>query len=224
MVNTYDGLDDWMITAMKASRSVSKRLAHASRGVTDLEDLVYTAFAWALENEKQVKAYVDEERIGARKARLYRIMQKSLAKDRAAHTGGKPSDSFYYTTGVVEEILSEIWDEPCIESPVLDGQPTAKGLANEGNNAAAMRVDVLRVLGRLPDDLILILRQRYQMRLTFEEIGALHDLKPDTARKRVERSVVTMLDLLGGPSPWRHSRRKRNAQAQAETSANYDGQ
>lgn len=224
MVSQYEGLEDWQITSLRAAKSVSRRLRHSSRGITDLDDLVYTAFTWALENEKQVKNYVDEERIGALKTRLYRIMQKSLARDRAAHTGGRPSDSFYYTTGVIEEILSGIWDEPCIEAPVLDGQPSAKGLANEGNNGAAMRIDVLRVLSRLPDDLILILRQRYQMRLTFEEIGALHDLKPDTARKRLERSVVTMLDLLGGPTPWNHSRRKRNAQAQAETSSNYEGQ
>lgn len=223
MVSQYEGLDDWQVTTLRAAKSVARRLRHSSRGITDLDDLVYTAFTWALENENKVKFYIDEERVGLLKTRLYRVMQKSLAKERAAVTGASTHDAFYYTASAVEEILTSAWDAPSMASQ-SDGLPAAKGLANEGGNREAMRVDVLRALTLLPDDLILMLRQRYQMNLTYDEIGSLHELKGDTARKRTERAVITMLDLLGGSSPWAKRRSRSNAAAQAETSADYGGE
>lgn len=225
MVSRYEGLDDWMVTTLKAAKITAKRVNNSAKGLLDLDDLVQTGFVWALENEDKVRGYVEDDKIGALKAQIYRVMQKAVAKERAASTGCDPSDIFYYTVPLIEELLTDVWEDAdrVLNGVVNDGQPTGKGPVNERNNRAAHAVDVLRALSRLDDATRSLLRQRYQIGLGWEEIGSLHGIEGDTARKRVRRALVTMLDLLGGESPWRNRRPNGNAHAQAITATTYDG-
>lgn len=225
MVSKYEGLDESMVTALRASKAVARRVSNSARGLLDIDDLTQIGFVWALENESKVHDYLEDERIGALKAQMYRTMQRAVAKERASSTGCATEDIFYYTVPLIEELLTEVWEDAdrAMSGALADGQPLGKGPINEGNNRAAHVIDILRALSRLPEDTRSLLRQRYQVGLEWEEIGSLHGLSAEAAKKRVRRSLVTMLDLLGGESPWKGRRPTGNAHAQAITANTYDG-
>jgi DNA-directed RNA polymerase specialized sigma24 family protein len=110
-----------------------------------------------------------------------------------------------------------------------DGQPTAKGQANETGDRIAELVDVRAALERLPDDTKALIFLVQVWSYTAENVAEHFDLTLDAAKKRIQRSLGSLQRELGRKSPDEEPRVsdrrtvRSNAAARAAVSNQYEG-
>lgn len=220
-------LDLWLVNAMRESRKVAKRVYTSSRGLLDSEDLVAVGYEWIAAHTEKAQEWFEDNKRGHLARSLYREMQRAVAKERAHRTGSSTADAFYYSAAVVEELLPMVWSiEDRLTSGVNDddGQRRGKSMPSEGNTLAAALADVARAVSRLAKSDIPLLQSRFEAGLTFDELARIYGMSDESiARKRVNSLVQSIVDLLGGESPWRSRKPRSSAQGQSITSRTYDG-
>lgn len=224
--------DSWECpeVALKQARRCARRAHAQCRGLLDYDELVSIGYLWIAGHKGKVLEWTDKENnpMGwkALAKSLLRYMNREIAKERVRRTGGDTQDSFYYTPGLIEEVMPDVWD---VEDRVLSaspGEPDAprgKMLPGEGGNREAVIADVSKAVGRLNDQERSILQARYFTGLTILEIAKMHGVSEDTVERRLRNISTTVLDYLGGESPWRTKRPRSNAAALAETRNQWEG-
>lgn len=206
----------------KAARLSSARTARVGRYLVSQADAFQNSIVWALEHWHKIIEWHTEESLSFKLRKTFvNEGQKLISKERAMRSNVKSSDSFYYTTIMLHELLRDVWNyEGWLNTPDMSSEFVTKSSApNEGNNRLAKFSDLAAAIGSLNDADRNLLRLRYQDGgMEFDELATELSISEEAARKRVSRAVNKLQDKLGGEAPmWTNRRRVRtNAQARAE--------
>lgn len=215
--------------ALKQARRSARRVHQSCRGLLEYDELVSIGYMWIAAHKDKVLEWSnkDEHPMGwkAMSKSILRAMSREVAKERVRRNSGV-DDTFYYTPALIEEVLPDVWD---VEDRVLTASqaepetPRGKMLPGEGGNREAVIADVSKAVGRLNDQERSILQARFFTGLTIREIAKMHGVSEDTVERRLRNITTTVMDYLGGESPWRTRRPRSNAAALAETSSQWEG-
>lgn len=225
MVNEPDMFADPRV--MRACNRAAGRVSRVNKRYVEHADVLSEMYVWVLKNEKYVREWLEDGQHGLNKlgVALFRAGHTYTAKERIRITGGKDSDFYYYTPGVLEELLPDLWQYDAWDNtPAGDsGMPRGKSKPGEGGNRRAMMVDVSYAVGTLPVDDQRLLHERFAPPgCKMGELGRRHGVTEDGMRKKVTRLLGKLVDRLGGEPPmWYGGRRARsNASTQSELRSN----
>lgn len=211
--------------AMKAARSVARRVQYSARGLIEYEDLVSIGYEWLVKHPDKVEDWCEGGGVGWRMLRtsLQRAMGRAVARERKRRIGEGAQDQTYYSPGMVEELLPHVWDlHARTAAPVTDGERRGRQSPSEGGNHMTALADVTHAISRMPADAASMLHARYVEGLTYDEIGGMFGVTGQVAARRLDRYLHTIVDLLGGERPWPRRSRSRAA-ARATTDNDYEG-
>ena len=138
--------------------------------------------------------------------------QKYAAKERAHRSKSTPSDAFYYTHEILQELLKDVWSYgQWVKSASRDGEfITNTSKPNEGMNREAMLSDVSAGLSRLNEQDRLLLQRRYEGSGNDVDVLAIeYGISEEALRKRVSRALTKLQERLGGEQPQWNNRRYR---------------
>jgi DNA-directed RNA polymerase specialized sigma24 family protein len=139
--------------------------------------------------------------------------QKLAARERAHRTKSTPSDAFYYTHEILQELLKDVWHyEQWVQSATpRDAEFISKSTRpNEGMNREAMLSDLSTAIERLNDQDKALLQRRYDGGGTdFDVLAIEYSVSEDALRKRVSRALTKLQERLGGEQPQWNNRRYR---------------
>lgn len=224
-------VDDWEPPelALKQARKTARRAHMQCRGLIEYPDLVALGYAWIAKHPDKVEAWCDkDEHPSGWKAlgkSMLRAMNREIAKERARRTGANTEDAFYYTPGLIQDTLPDVWDVqdrlPTDAGPT--DTPRGKSMPSEGNNRAAVLADVSAAVQRLHHDEQKLLQARFYSGLTVAEMARMYSVSEDTIERRLRLAIQSVNDYLGGESPWRRRKAKSNAAAIAETRGAWEG-
>lgn len=216
--------------ALRQARKTAHRAHQQCRGYLDYEDLVSVGYEWIARHKGKTLEWCDREKHPsgwkALGVSMLRYMNRAVAKERAARTGGSTEDAFYYSPAVIEELLPVLWDVEDRRPSQVATEPDApkrKQLPGEGMNREASLSDVSRAVQCLAEEEKALLQSRYFANLTLAEIARMRGVSEDTVTRHLRNTIRTMNDYLGGESPWRRRRSRSNAAAQAETRNQWEG-
>jgi RNA polymerase sigma factor (sigma-70 family) len=134
-------------------------------------------------------------------------------KEKSAQEGYSFDDNFFYTKGLVENILpymikSESDEDMDLEA-TLDLVMQDLGLTRGSSSAAAEHgnylaffTDIKSAFYRLPEDKQNVLRLRYTDDLTYTQLADLINQSSNTARMKTERALNHLIRILGGIKPY----------------------
>ena len=116
-----------------------------------------------------------------------------------------PEDLHWYTPGLVEELLPDVWFLQNWDGGTRDAErPRSQGKPAEAGNRRAMMVDLSRAIATLNEEDGRFLADRYVLRPveSMSEWAKAWELTEDGARKRLHRIVEKLIDRMGGEPPY----------------------
>jgi DNA-directed RNA polymerase sigma subunit (sigma70/sigma32) len=169
---------------------------------------------WAVEHWHKIEEWESQESLVFKLRRTFNNeSQKYAAKERAFKSKSVPSDSFYYTHEVLQQLLKDVWS---YETWVQSGTPAdaefiqKSSKPSEGMNREAMLSDVSFALERLNEQDRLLLRRRFDGGgMDFDALAIEYQATEEALRKRVSRALTKLQDRLGGEQPQWNNRRYR---------------
>lgn len=212
---------------MRACARAARRVVVVNRRYVEYSDVLGELYVWVAKNADTVDRWKEQERHGMNKlgVALFREGHGYAARERMRRTGCEQGDFYYYTPGVLEELLPDVWEYSAWDTASSGDDPSmprGKSKPAEKGDRRAMMIDIAYSITTLDVEEQRFLRARYtEPTLSWEKLGKRFELTAEAARKRNERLLEKMVDRLGGEPPvWRNSRKARsNASAQAELHA-----
>lgn len=193
-----------MNLAFQAARSASQ----SGRGIVPLDDLVQEARLWLVSHPEKVQRWRDEGKHGQNKVRKA-CKQHCLTvvqRERRRMSGLRAGDSYFYSAAVIAELLPYIWEPEDWISGSAAPMDDVRSLPrpSEGNNRLAMIADVRSAFAKLQeqDQQTLALLHK-DGGSTYESVAVMFEVHERTVRRREERILDRMVELLGGENPWR---------------------
>jgi len=188
---------------------------------------LYTKRSWVVE-QMQEDPRQAENRISAL---MRKVAFDHCNSEKAASEGFDPADVYRYTVPKIKTLLADVFDYEDWQSFGMkgDGQPSAKGLANQTGDRIAELVDIKVALERLSDDHYNVILWHYKYHYTFENVAAEMEISDDAAKKRHVRALSSLQKILGykepedKPSPGDRRVVRSNAASMAALSNNYEG-
>lgn len=191
--------------------TLARQAAHSAlrsgRGILPEEDLIGEANYWIVKNAKRVTEWLERGKHGEnmiRHAARAHCLQK-VATERRKKSRLEQGDLFYYTVGIIKEVLPDIfdmddWSSSSQTAPDEMRRPSAP---SEGNNRLAVIVDVRAAFLALPDPDQTLLHDLYaDGGVTREVLAMAYEVTERTIRRREERAIDRMIERLGGLPPW----------------------
>lgn len=187
----------------RIARRSAGSVARINNGYLDADDVLGAIYEWMAENYDSIVEWREETPHGALfSVASYRAGLRYAHRERKARTGASDEDLHYYSVSQIEQLLPYCWDhrEWVLLAKQLGGSPG--GDPATGNNFLASLVDVSGAVRTLPDEAREILRKRYVEGRTLEAVAFLYDSTEEAMRKRVRRTILKVIDKLGGEPPW----------------------
>lgn len=194
----------------------SHLVAHVATGLArryqmiERSDIEQEIWLWFLTHEKKLSEWAEldtksETKLVAKSAQ--RAGLKFCEKEKARVVGYELSDLHYYDKNTVEMflpyILSNDYQIPQ-EMTVNNTESRATKDPSEGNGWLAMWADISSGFNKLSEDHQNILRERFlNESRTYKDIGTQFGISEEAARKRVDRAIATLVNKIGGQSPWK---------------------
>lgn len=187
----------------------ARSAARSARGLVSVADLVGEANLWMVTHMEKVLLWREQGRHGQNKLRMA-CRQRCLtvvAGERRIHNrmrhGG---DQYYYTPGVLREILPDIFDREDWTSSGLAEEGAVRGPSRpaEGNNRLAAICDVRAAFWGLNQRERELLVALYRDGSDYAVVGATLDVHERTVRRREARVLEKMVERLGGEPPGYH--------------------
>jgi hypothetical protein len=199
-------IDQWLEFKDMMIRIASEY--HKKYPMVDVDDFQQEMYLWFVTHPKKFKEWIamdekDSSKLIARSLRNQCL--KYGEKEKARMAGYATSDVHYYDPVIVEAFLPTIIAES-YEMPAklkdLSGIRTNSDI-NDGMNWLAMRSDVAKGYYKLPPAKQFILRVRYsdedaEWTKVAEELGT----TPDGARMKVQRTLLSLIQNIGGKRPY----------------------
>lgn len=225
--------EDWWEcpeVALKGARSAARRVHQQSRGLLEYDDLVAIGYEWIIRHKAKVAEWSDKETHPsgwkAMGKSMLRAMSREVAKERARRSGGTTGDAFYYTPAIVNDVLPDIWalDDRLPSRQAPSDQIRGRAAPSEGGNREAVLADVAAAVARLHTDERALLQARFYAHLTIAEVAKVHGISEDTVERKLRNITRTVIDYLGGETPWQTRRPRSTSHALAVTRTAWDGE
>jgi DNA-directed RNA polymerase specialized sigma24 family protein len=198
----------------KVARYSATRCVRIHRNLVTADDVFQHLSLWAVEHWHKIEEWEAQDSLVFKLRRTFNNeSQKFASKERAYKTKSVPSDAFYYTHEILQELLRDVWN---YEQWVQSGTPadaefiSKTSKPNEGMNREAMLSDVSGSLARLNDQDKDLLRRRFDGGGNdFDVLAIEYGASEEALRKRVSRALTKLQDRLGGEQPQWNNRRYR---------------
>lgn len=204
----------------KVARYSATRCVRIHRNLVTADDVFQHLNLWAVEHWHKIEEWEAQDSLVFKLRRTFNNeSQKYAAKERAFKSKSVPSDSFYYTHEVLQQLLKDVWNyETWIQSGVpVDAEFIQKSSKpSEGMNRESMLSDVSFALERLNEQDRALLRRRFDGGgMDFDVLAVEYQVSEEALRKRVSRALTKLQDRLGGEQPqWNNRRYKRTDKEQ----------
>ena len=202
-------------TVYTVARLSATRCVRIHRNLVTVDDVFQHLNLWAVEHWHKIEEWEGQDSLVFKLKRTFNNeSQKYAAKERAHRSKSSPSDAFYYTHEILQELLKDVWNyEHWVES--VSHNPEGEFISkttkpSEGMNREAMLADVSAALERLNEQDRLLLRRRFDGGGTdFDVLAVEYSASEDALRKRVSRALTKLQERLGGEQPQWNNRRYR---------------
>lgn len=201
-------------TVYRVARLSATRCVRIHRNLVTSDDVFQHLSLWALEHWHKIEEWEGQDSLVFKLKRTFNNeSQKYAAKERAHRSKSSPSDAFYYTHEILQELLKDVWhyDQWTQSGKHTDDEFISKtGKPSEGMNREAMLSDCVVALQRLNEQDRTLLRRRFEGSGTdFDVLAVEYSVSEDALRKRVSRALTKLQDRLGGEAPQWNNRRYR---------------
>jgi len=194
--------------------------------MVDRDDIVQELWVWALSHKDKIDGWLDDGKRGERSlAKALRRRARAYATvEKAARVGYDATDNYYYSTGLLRELIPqaldrESWVEPGVHTDT--GKLSRTTPPSEGGNRVAMLADVRASMETGSSTDKELLWTHFGLSLDEDEHALTLGITVEALRTRLHRAVVRLQRRLGGPKPdglYVGTRRAiSNAQAIAQT-------
>lgn len=187
---------------------VAGQLHRQYRQHVEVEDIRQVLIEWCWKKRDKLAEYLvrdtphDRKRGQAALTRsLQREGQQHCRREKARRSGYEPSDEFFYSVALIEDVLAEM-----LTGTTSSHETAARhtpGDPAEGGNRAVIVADVKTALADLDDDTRGMVVNLLGMGVPANQIAVEHHITGQAVRQRVQRACVKMVRKLGGESPWR---------------------
>lgn len=166
----------------------------------DRDDLEQEGWVWAASNQKSVDRLLTGQPAPKRMmATLMRYMDRIAREAKAAASGYRANDAYWYSSAVIEMVLVEVMQGTHHTFAVSEREERVGTVdPSHGNNWPVIIADVMRAWARvdLPDATKTVLAQRYGCSLTLEAIAELTNQSRRTVQRRIEEGLQALSDEL----------------------------
>ena len=207
-------------TVYKCARLSASRCVRIHNNLVTADDVYQHLNLWAVEHWHKIEEWESQDSLIFKLKRTFNNeSQKFAAKERAHRTKSTPSDSFYYTHEILQELLKDVWEYTnWVESTVhQDGEYISKSSKpSEGFNREAMLSDVSFGLKKIPEqDRILLERRFAEGGTDIDALAIEYSISEEAIRKRVSRALTKLQERVGGEQPqWNNRRYKKQDREQ----------
>lgn len=201
-------------TVYKVARLSASRCVRIHRNLVTSDDVFQHLNLWAVEHWHKIEEWEGQDSLVFKLKRTFNNeSQKYAAKERAYKSKSTPSDAFYYTHEILQELLKDVWayDQWVQGATPSDGEfVSSTSKPSEGMNREAMLSDVSGALQRLNEQDRLLLQRRFDGGGTdFDALAIEYQASEEALRKRVSRALTKLQERLGGEQPQWNNRRYR---------------
>jgi RNA polymerase sigma factor (sigma-70 family) len=197
----------------KVARLSATRCVRIHRHLVTVDDVFQHLNLWALEHWHKIEEWEGQDSLVFKLKRTFNNeSQKYAAKERAYKTKSSPSDSFYYTHEILQELLKDVWnyEQWAASSTPKDEFISTSSKPSEGMNREAMLSDVSFGLKKLNEQDNLLLNRRFADGGTdIDALAIEYSISDEAVRKRISRALTKLQDRLGGEQPQWNNRRYR---------------
>jgi hypothetical protein len=180
---------------------------HKKYPMLETQDISQILWMWFVTHPSKYKEWSsleqkDRDKLVAKSLRNAAIT--FCEKEKAKVVGYEFLDLYYYDATVIEAFLPSIISESYeIPSKIKDlNFKFGKGETTDGNNWLVLRSDIASAYYRLSEAKQKILKVRFSMEnCEWDVIAAELDSTPEGARKKVQRTIASLIRNLGGHRP-----------------------
>lgn len=189
---------------------VARQLTSRYRDYVEYEDVQQELYVWYIKHYRKVDAWREEHHEKTAQRLILKSLrnagEKYCRKEKADKDGYEVEDEFFYSIGMVSDML-QLYFDPDWSAPTVTLEHTSeKRPAGEGGNLMAMVADVGRCFEQMPEaDQELLQRiygGDYPVRDAMAYEAAMNDITIGAQDRRIRRVVGRLRAKLGGPRPY----------------------
>jgi len=206
--------DPIWIEVIELAAVAARPVADRFKGFVDADDLRQVACEYASRRKRKVEEYLIRDEPSERKqgeaaliVAMRRECEKFARREKAARSGYRPEDEYFYRPATVEKIIEVIYNGG-VESAgqILDpadmGSKRKRKPASEGGDILAFIADVEMALKELDTRTYGIVVGRWGDGLTLVDIGRQWGISPQRVEQISRRGMRQLIEALGGKSPY----------------------
>jgi len=197
----------------RCARASATRCTRIHRNLVTADDVFQHLNLWALEHWHKIEEWEGQDSLIFKLKRTFNNeAQKFAAKERAHRAKSMPSDAFYYTHEILQELLKDVWayESWSASSTPRDEFISTSSKPSEGMNREAMLSDVAFGLKKLNEQDNLLLNRRFaDGGMDIDALALEYSVSDEAIRKRVSRALTKLQERLGGEQPQWNNRRYR---------------
>lgn len=192
--------------------SASRILMARYKDYVEYEDVQQELYLWLYRNYERVCGWREEHSEQHAKWTVVKALRSAgeryCRREKAEREGYLPDDEYFYSLGMVGDLLQVSFDKDWMMPPGVDmARPNSGTPSDEGGNLIAMIADVKRAYKQMPkhdrDLLARVFEHGVQPADVYVQLALEWDITTDAARLRVSRVLGRLRAALGGPSPYR---------------------
>lgn len=171
----------------------------------DRQDIGQELALWWVLNEEKVEKYLaaEDQKHGA--AKLGRALRNTATKfahyETAQITGYHVEDLFFYSPGLLRELLPIFFAGGQPPSGTFDPTGRSTTAPNEGNNFPALMEDVRRGLTLISHADQKLLSDLFKYEVPVDQLAVLAGCDKHAMEMRIQRALGRLQKKLGGPRP-----------------------
>ena len=199
----------------RTARASATRCNRIHRNLVTVDDVFQHLCLWTAEHWHKIEEWEGQDSLIFKLKRTFNNeAQKYAAKERAYKSKALPSDAFYYTHEILQELLKDVWSHENWADSIAhnpEGEFVSKtSKPNEGMNREAMLSDVSFGLKKLNEQDQLLLNRRFANGGTdVDALAVEYSVSDEAIRKRVSRALTKLQERLGGEQPQWNNRKYR---------------
>lgn len=202
--------DKWIEDVFDIATTVSYSITRNYKGYAEVEDLRQELLEWALKRQDKIREWLDVEdkreyKLGIKRLSktFNRMADKYCRREKAKKLGYLPTDEYFYTPGLVEQLLPYAFKgEVPTKDPSNEFVSGGAGDPATGGGFLATMYDIRKAVYKLNPGEYGILRMRFEDGLKLEQIAEYFDVSDSTISRKINSAIKKVIQELGGESPW----------------------